>query len=111
MVRPCKCRRVCAAPAATVYKPRGVPARQLEMIELAWDELEALRLADREGLYHDEAARQMGISRPTFGRVLASARAKVAEALLEGKGLVFGGGPVTRCEKHPACRGQAKEIS
>jgi len=58
------------------------------------DELEALRLADLEGLYQEQAAEKMGVSRPTFARILESARKKVAEALVKGKGLVIGGGPV-----------------
>jgi predicted DNA-binding protein (UPF0251 family) len=59
----------------------------LEESCLELDELEALRLADYEGLYHEEAAGRMNISRATFGRVLGSARHKVVEAILEGKAL------------------------
>lgn len=51
------------------------------------DELEAIRLADYEGLYHEEAAARMQISRPTFGRILSTARNKVAEAIVDGKAL------------------------
>ncbi len=51
------------------------------------DELEALRLADVEGLYQKEAARQMNISRATFGRIVEAAHRKVAEAILHGKAL------------------------
>lgn len=51
------------------------------------DEVEALRLADYEGLYHEKAARKMKISRATFGRILDQARRKVAEAILKGKAL------------------------
>ena len=51
------------------------------------DEVEALRLADYEGLYHENAAQRMKISRATFGRILGQARHKVAEALLKGKAL------------------------
>ena len=60
---------------------------ELEEVSLALDELESLRLADRQGLYHAAAAEQMGVSRQTFGNILASAHRKVAEALLEGKAL------------------------
>ena len=49
--------------------------------------MEALRLADYESLYHEEAAKQMNISRATFGRILDQARHKVAEAILGGKAL------------------------
>ncbi|OFW83542.1 MAG: hypothetical protein A2018_03650 [Alphaproteobacteria bacterium GWF2_58_20] len=51
------------------------------------DELEALRLADLEGLYQDAAAEVMGVSRPTFARILLSARKKVSDALFHAKSL------------------------
>jgi uncharacterized protein len=54
---------------------------------LMLDELEALRLADYEGQYHQDAAREMKVSRATFGRILNNARHKVAEALTQGKAL------------------------
>jgi len=60
---------------------------ELQVVELLPDELEAFRLADHQGLYHQDAAGQMGVSRQTFGRILASARKKVAGALLLGKAL------------------------
>ncbi len=59
----------------------------LEEVSLRMDEMEAIRLADYEGLYHQEAASKMKISRATFGRVLEEARRKVAEAILQGKAL------------------------
>jgi predicted DNA-binding protein (UPF0251 family) len=70
--------------------------RELEEVVLALDELEALRLADREGQYHQAAARRMKVSRATFGRILETARHKVADALLRGKALRIDGGPVQR---------------
>jgi predicted DNA-binding protein (UPF0251 family) len=66
----------------------------LEVVELQIDELEAVRLADLEGLYQDAAAERMGVSRATFGRLIASARQKIASALLNSKMLVFKGGRV-----------------
>jgi len=59
----------------------------LQEVSLRMDELEAIRLADYQGLYHEEAAAKMEISRATFGRVLNEARRKVAEAILQGKAL------------------------
>ena len=61
--------------------------QNLEKVELHSDELEALRLADYQGLYQEEAAKMMSISRQTFGRILSSARKKTAEALILGKAL------------------------
>ena len=59
----------------------------LEEITMSLDEIEALRLADYNGLYHEDAAVEMKISRQTFGRILNEARRKVAECLLKGKAL------------------------
>lgn len=94
MPRPPKSRTVRGEPQATYFKPRGIPARLLETVVLGLDELEAIRLADLEGLYQEEAATRMNISRPTFGRLVAQARHKVADALFNGKALVFEGGAV-----------------
>ena len=85
-------RLVTGLPPADLFKPAGVPMRQLETVELAIDELEAMRLVDHEGLSHEEAAHYLGVSRQTAGRVVESARRKVAEALLGGKALAIGGG-------------------
>ena len=94
MARPAKCRWIATHPEMTAFKPCGVPGRELEIVELRMDELEAVRLADLEGLYQEAAARHMGVSRPTFGRLIASARQKIASALLNSKMLVFKGGSV-----------------
>jgi predicted DNA-binding protein (UPF0251 family) len=69
------------------FKPRGIPLVQLDEVVLNLDELEAIRLSDYEGLYHEQAAEKMNISRPTFGRILSEARRKVAEVIVEGKAL------------------------
>ena len=87
MSRPKKCRCVNCSPNSSCFKPRGIPLVQLEEVFLNLDELEAIRLADFEGLYHEKAAEQMGVSRPTFGRILDSARRKVADAIINGKAL------------------------
>lgn len=62
---------------------------QLEKINLFHDELEAIRLCDKEGLTQAEAGAQMGVSRGTVQRMLASARQKIARALVEGAALIF----------------------
>lgn len=87
MARPPKQRCVCCAPVSDYFKPRGVPLHALEEIALELDELEALRLADLEGLYQADVALQMGVSRQTVGNILERARRKIAEALLGGKAL------------------------
>jgi hypothetical protein len=59
------------------------------------DEFEAIRLADLEGLYQQQAAKRMGVSRTTFGRILDQAHRKVAEILVHGRTLTIEGGPVS----------------
>jgi predicted DNA-binding protein (UPF0251 family) len=80
-------------PGVVYYKPQGVPLRVLAEVILGFDELEALRLADQEGLSQEEVGRQMNVSRATAGRILAQARLKVADALVTGKALRIEGGP------------------
>lgn len=87
MGRPFKCRKVACTVAVTYFKPQGIPLCELEEVVLELDEIEALRLADREELYQADAAARMGVSRQTFGNIIARAYKKVAEALLEGKAL------------------------
>lgn len=87
MSRPKKDRCIRCRPNVFYFKPRGIPLIQLEEVCLSLDELEAIRLADYEGLYHEQAAEKMNISRPTFGRILGEARHKLAEAVVDGKAL------------------------
>jgi uncharacterized protein len=68
--------------------------RFLEEIVVTLDELEALRLADLNCLYQEQAAKKMKISRPTFSRIVEEARRKVADALINGKALRLEGGAV-----------------
>ena len=91
MPRPCKHKHTESDPQAQYFKPRGIPMHQLEEVILFADEIESVRLADIEGLYHEEAAERMKISRATFGRVLERAHGKIADALLNGKALWISG--------------------
>ena len=94
MPRPISERRLGAPIPPRVMKPAGVPARDLEEVVLGFDEAEALRLADLEGFYQEAAARSMGVSRQTFGRIVETARRKVADAILNGKALRIEGGEI-----------------
>jgi predicted DNA-binding protein (UPF0251 family) len=85
-------RAVAGVPRITLFKPAGVPARELEHLQLAVDELEAIRLVDLERFSHEQAASAMGVSRQTVGRVLERGHATVAEALVGGKAILIGGG-------------------
>lgn len=103
MPRPPRCRWIDNLPAVVYFKPRGIPAALLEEVVLSVDEFEALRLADRDGLYQEEAAARMGVSRQTFGRILESAHRKTAEALTGGKALRIEGGEVAMRALEAAC--------
>jgi len=92
MARPVKCRRVIAIPQVRYFKPAGIPLRALEDVGLTVEEVEAVRLKDVEGLQQEECAERMHISRPTFHRVLGSARRKIADALINGKAIRIEGG-------------------
>ena len=87
MVRPIKPRLIRFNPNATYFKPRAIPLSVLEEVDLAADELEAIRLCDFKDLGQIEAGKKMKISQSTLQRILSSARSKVAEALVEGKAI------------------------
>ena len=94
MPRPRLQRIVAGQPVVTVYKPAGVPVGALQWVNLTLDEFEAIRLIDNDGLDQEAAAAQMGVSRPTVTRILASARSKIARFLTQGQALIIQGGPV-----------------
>jgi len=92
MSRPRICRRIRFMPGVTYFKPAGVRMTELEEAVLTFDEFEAVRLKDVEGLDQEECARRMGISQPTFHRLVSSARRKLADAIVNGKAVkIFGG--------------------
>ncbi|MGQ9572929.1 MAG: DUF134 domain-containing protein [Dehalococcoidia bacterium] len=109
MPRPTKWRRVAFLPQVTYFKPAGVPRRFLETVALSVEELEAIRLKDVEGLQQEECADRMRISRPTFHRVLESARRKVAEALINGKAVRIEGGNFALPSQQFRCRRDGHE--
>ncbi|MBN2417684.1 DUF134 domain-containing protein [bacterium] len=94
MPRPKKCRRIAEHTGVRYFKPHGIPMRFLEHVSLTLDEMEAMRLADLEGLSQQEGAERMNISRATFGRIVASARGKTAEALYTGLAIKIEGGQI-----------------
>ena len=84
MVRPRKQRSIKFQPGVYFFKPRGVPLRNLDEVVLERDEVEALKLHDFDNLDHSGAAKKMGVSQPTFGRILDGTYKKVARALVKG---------------------------
>lgn len=79
-----KVRYIQKMPSVAVFSPRGKPGRPLE-IELKVDQFEAIKLADLQGYDQAEGAQIMGISRPSFGRILREARKIMADAIVNGK--------------------------
>jgi len=78
---------------STYGPPRGSGNAEQEVV-MSLDEFEAIRLADQNNMYHADAAELMEVSRATFGRIVSSARGKMADALINGKTLRIEGGPV-----------------
>jgi len=79
-----KVRYIQKMPTIAQFSPRGKPGRPDE-VELRVDQFEAFKLADFQGYDQSEGAELMGISRPSFGRMLREARKIIANALVNGK--------------------------
>ncbi len=92
MPRPRICRRIRRSPGVTYFKPVGTRMVELGEVILTFDEYEAIRLVDLEGVEQTKAGKQMKISQPTFSRVLKSARKKISEAIIKGKAIKIKGG-------------------
>ncbi|MBW1695849.1 MAG: DUF134 domain-containing protein [Deltaproteobacteria bacterium] len=92
MPRPRKARLVQGRPIVNAFVPDIMPPWGQEETYLPLEGLEAIRLSDLNGLDQETASRMMNVSRQTFGRVLAEARAVVADALVNGKVLRIQGG-------------------
>lgn len=69
------------------FKPCGVRRSDLQRVVMEAEEMEAIRLADFEGLYQQECADRMGISRTTFSRIIERAHRKIADAFLHNKAI------------------------
>lgn len=104
MPRRPKCRRVAFLPNSTFFKPAGIPLKELEEECLSIDELEAIRLKDLEGLEQEACAELMGVSRPTFQRIITQARSKLARALVKGKAIRIEGGNYMLSVNYSRCR-------
>jgi len=89
MPRPRLRRHVCIRPDVVYFKPRGIPLQALATTELTSEEMEAIWLSDYRGQEQMAAAKHMRTSQSTFQRILKSARAKIASALVEGKAIAI----------------------
>ena len=94
MPRPKQDRKISIPPLMKGFKPFGIPRRMLSSVSLLYDEYEAIRLLDYEGMNQDQAAVQMNVSRPTLTRIYEKARKTIAQALVEGNMIVIEGGNV-----------------
>lgn len=92
MPRPKRKRLVNRPPIMEGFKPFGIPMTELEPVILFYEELEAIRLLDYDGMTQVEAARSMLVSRPTLTRIYEKARRSIAAALVEGKAIFIEGG-------------------
>ena len=92
MPRPKRKRNVTHPPVMEGFKPFGIPMTDLEPVVLLFEEYEAIRLLDHQGLTQLEAAREMAVSRPTMTRIYEKARRTIAQALVEGKAIFIEGG-------------------
>lgn len=96
MARPTKWRKIENIPVIPYFIPSETDRPELPENILKLEELEAIRLKDLEGLEQGECAIKMEVSRPTFQRILLSAREKVADSLINGKIIRIEGGNFTR---------------
>lgn len=90
MVRPLIDRNVAYIPEIKKFIPLTENSDEniLDNI-LLLEEIEAIRLKDFEGFDQQECADLMNVSRPTFRRILLSARAKISDSLLNGKSITI----------------------
>jgi len=89
MARPqnCLCRNIKFQPHVLYFKPQGISIRDLEIIELSMEEIEAYRLRHIDRLEQIEAAKKMLTSQSTYQRILYLAYEKIADALINGKAI------------------------
>jgi len=92
MGRPRRLRRIFFRPGVTYFKPVGIPMVNLKNVVLSFDELEAIRLIDFEGIGQNGAGKNMKISQSTLSRLLKSGRKKLAEAIVNGQAIKIEGG-------------------
>lgn len=83
----CFCKKIKFDPSANYFKPQGVPMKELSIVEVSLEEIEAYRLRHIDKLEQKEAAIKMHASTSTYQRILNSAYEKIADALINGKAI------------------------
>lgn len=109
MARPAKLRCIEYLPSVASFRPMGVPASALESVSVTLEEAESIRLRDLEDLEQDQCAARMRVSRPTFHRILESARRKLADALINGKAIEIEGGNFELAQRRFRCGNDGHE--
>ena len=89
-----------SAPTARAFYPSTADTEPGQSaIHLLLEEWEALRLVDYLGVEQSAAAESMGISRQSVQMLLASARSKIARAIVEGQSLQIQAAPKINLSK------------
>lgn len=104
MPRPKQNRKISSPPLMQGFKPYGISGKMLHSVTLLYDEYEAIRLLDYEGMHQQQAAARMSVSRPTLTRIYEQARKTIAQALVEGKMINIEGGSVQFDKEWFRCR-------
>ena len=103
MVRPRILRRILEEPQIRCFKPEGEFIDSIKPIKITIDEFEAIRLRDYLDIQQKRSAEIMGISQPTFHRILISARKKISKALIDGKTIIIVGDDYITDKKRYKC--------
>lgn len=96
MPRPRKFRKVCHFPQTRSFSPVE-SEEEKEPVLMTVDEYETIRLIDKEGLSQEECCSFMQVARTTVQQVYASARKKLADAIVDGRPLLITGGEFRLC--------------
>ncbi len=109
MPRPIKPRTIEYKPKCRHFTPSVSTKDEIETVTIKLEELEAMRLKDCEGLFQEDCAKRMNVSRQTFQLILESARKKTVNALINGHAVrIFGGDYVYKTRNH-ICANSGKE--
>ena len=103
MPRPKRFRKVLEEPQIRCFKPERESIDSIEPIKITIDEFEAIRLRDYHDIQQKRSAEIMGISQPTFHRILTSARKKISKALIDGKTIIIVGEDYITDKKRYKC--------
>lgn len=109
MPRPKKKRVIFHIPPSRSFYPDH---RDNGEVTLRFDEIEAIRLIDLEHLDQSQCAEKMNIARTTAQNIINSAHQKIADALVNGKAIVFAGGDCEYVEDEVfgCCRNTLKSV-